>query len=171
MIWMLRLFWVVPCCRKPEDWDDEEDGEWERPQIDNPAFKGEWKPKMIPNPAYKGPWVHPEIDNPDYNPADAKDLYNVCAPCGAVGFELWQVKAGTIFNDIIVTDSIAEAEAFAAETFFARRDAEKAAFDALEAKRLVEEEAKRKAEDEKRKAEEATKKAAYDDDDDDDDEY
>jgi hypothetical protein len=23
------------------------DGEWEAPQIDNPAFKGEWKPKQV----------------------------------------------------------------------------------------------------------------------------
>lgn len=38
---------------KPDDWDDEEDGEWEAPLIDNPEFKGEWKPKMIPNPDYK----------------------------------------------------------------------------------------------------------------------
>merc|ERR1712121_125998 len=53
-----------PDASKPEDWDDEMDGEWEPPMIDNPEFKGEWKPKQIDNPDYKGPWIHPEIDNP-----------------------------------------------------------------------------------------------------------
>merc|ERR1712013_757735 len=59
---------------KPEDWDDEMDGEWEPPMIDNPEYKGEWKPRQIDNPDYKGAWVHPEIDNPDYNPADAEGI-------------------------------------------------------------------------------------------------
>ena len=43
-----------PDATKPEDWDDEMDGEWEPPMIDNPDFKGEWKPRQIDNPAYKG---------------------------------------------------------------------------------------------------------------------
>ena len=37
----------------------------------------------------------------------------MCNPCGAVGFELWQVQAGTIFDNILVTDSVDEAEAAA----------------------------------------------------------
>ena len=40
--------------KKPDDWDDEEDGEWEAPMIDNPEYKGEWTVKRISNPAYKG---------------------------------------------------------------------------------------------------------------------
>jgi hypothetical protein len=31
---------------QPEDWDDEEDGEWTAPTIPNPEYKGEWKPKV-----------------------------------------------------------------------------------------------------------------------------
>lgn len=136
--------------------------------IDNPEFKGEWKPKMIPNPAYKGPWIHPEIDNPDFK--DDSKVYNVCNPCGAVGFELWQVKSGTIFDDIIVTDSLAEAEAFAAATFDVKQPVEKAAYDEGEAaKRAAEEEARKKAEEE-RKASEATKSEDDEDEDDDKDE-
>jgi len=134
-----------PAASKPEDWDEEDDGKWEAPQIDNPAYKGPWKAKLIPNPAYKGPWVHPEIDNPEY--ADDPELYHVCKDCGAVGFELWQVKSGSIFDDIIVTDSIAEADAFTAATFGAKKDAEKAAFDALEAAKKAEEDAKKAATD------------------------
>lgn len=112
-----------PSRRKPEDWDDEEDGEWEVPQIDNPEFKGAWKAKKVANPDYKGPWVQKKIANPEFKNDTA--LYNVCAPCSAVGFELWQVKAGSIFDDIIVTDSAAEAQAFYDETFGAKADKEK----------------------------------------------
>jgi len=90
-----------PDATKPEDWDDEMDGEWEPPQIDNPNFKGEWKPKQIDNPAYKGAWIHPEIDNPEYTPDS--EIYRYNAVCG-LGFDLWQVKAGTIFDNVLITD-------------------------------------------------------------------
>jgi len=99
---------------KPEDWDEELDGEWEAPQIPNPAFKGEWKPKKIANSAYKGEWVHPMVANPAYKDDDT--LYSF-EDNGAVGFELWQVKSGTIFDNIIITDSVEEAKAHAAATF------------------------------------------------------
>merc|ERR1712129_247693 len=100
--------------KKPEDWDDEEDGEWE--------------PQMIPNPDYKGPWKHPMIANPEYATDD--ELYAVCDEgCTHVGFELWQVKSGTLFDDIIVTDSLEEAQKFAEETFFKKKDAEKTMYD------------------------------------------
>ena len=84
----------------------------------------------------------------------------MCEPCSAVGFELWQVKAGTIFDDIIVTDSLAEADAFAAATFDAEKDVEKTAYDAIQAEKKAKEEAEQKAAEEKRKADEAEKAAA-----------
>ncbi|XP_075236642.1 calreticulin [Lycorma delicatula] len=86
---------------KPEDWDDEMDGEWEAPMVNNPEYKGEWKPKQIDNPKYKGPWIHPEIDNPDYTPDSNIYLREDIA---AIGFDLWQVKSGTIFSDVLITD-------------------------------------------------------------------
>lgn len=51
--------------------DDEMDGEWEAPLIDNPKCAdapgcGEWKPPIIDNPNYKGKWRPPMIDNPNY---------------------------------------------------------------------------------------------------------
>lgn len=116
--------------QKPEDWDDEEDGEWEAPLIDNPEYKGPWKAKMIANPEYKGEWVHPVIPNPAYTTDDS--LHARCTDCTHIGFELWQVKSGTIFDDILVTDSLAEAQAYAAETFAKKQGPEKAAFDAAE---------------------------------------
>merc|ERR1719187_3033001 len=86
------------------------DGEWEPPMIDNPEYKGEWKPRQIDNPDYKGPWVHPEIDNPEYNPDDAKDIGKYAENC-KIGFDLWQVKSGTIFDNMMITDDPAEAKA------------------------------------------------------------
>jgi len=92
-----------PDATKPDDWDDEMDGEWEPPQIDNPEYKGEWSPKQIDNPAYKGPWVHPEIENPEYTPDS--ELYKHNEICG-LGFDLWQVKSGTIFDNVLITDDV-----------------------------------------------------------------
>merc|ERR1719162_267052 len=139
--------------KKTHDWNDEDDGEWEAPQIDNPEFKGEWTQKEIDNPAYKGEWEHPQIANPDYAADD--NLHNFCKKgCNTVGFELWQVKAGTLFDDIIVTDSVEEAKKFADETFYAKRDAEKK----MAEKQEADEKAAKDAEDAKKKEEEDAKK-------------
>ncbi|GIL65945.1 hypothetical protein Vafri_19575 [Volvox africanus] len=113
---------------KPDDWDDEEDGTWEAPTIPNPEYKGEWKPKLIKNPAFKGIWVAPDIDNPDYVHDDT--LYNF-KDLKFVGFELWQVKSGSIFDNIIVTDDFETAKAFAEETWQKNKDAEKELFDKI----------------------------------------
>jgi calreticulin len=139
---------VDPEATKPSDWDTDADGEWEAPLIDNPAYKGPWKPKMIDNPAYKGPWVHPEIDNPEYEPDDTLYAYD---SFGAIGIDIWQVKSGTIFDNIILTDSVTTAEKFLADTYLKNKDAEKAAFEALEKKKADAEEAERKAAEEERK--------------------
>ncbi|GMH93116.1 hypothetical protein TrVE_jg8481 [Triparma verrucosa] len=139
-----------PDAKKPDDWDDEDDGEWEAPVIPNPDYKGDWKPKMIPNPDYKGEWEHPKIPNPEYVGDDA--LYYRCKDCTHIGFELWQVSAGTSFDDIIVTDSLPEAQAFAEETFFKKNEKEKKMYDDVQEEER--EEAKRK-EEEKRAKEEA----------------
>jgi len=96
-----------PDASKPEDWDDELDGEWEAPKVPNPEYKGEWRARQIENPKYQGDWVHPQIDNPEYAPNDKLYAFD---NIGAVGLEIWQVKAGTIFDNILVTDSVATAE-------------------------------------------------------------
>ncbi|CAE7864886.1 crtA [Symbiodinium sp. KB8] len=137
---------------KPDDWDDEEDGEWEAPVIDNPDYKGEWTVKRISNPAYKGFWEAKKIANPEY--VDDDNLYKY-DDFGFIGFDLWQVKGNTIFDNVIITDDVKEADAFV-EKWKALSEVEKA---------------KKKEEDDK-KAEEAKAAAASsskDDDDDDDD--
>merc|ERR1711992_260530 len=98
------------------------DGEWEPPMINNPEYKGEWKPKQIDNPAYKGEWVHPEIDNPEYGADDSLYKFD---DNSHVGFEIWQVKSGTIFDNIIVTDDVAEAEKHGEDFWAVTKDAEK----------------------------------------------
>merc|ERR1719491_1708808 len=61
--------------------------------------------------------------------------------CTHVGFEIWQVKTGTIFDDIIVTDSLEEAEEYAQKTFFKKKDGEKKMYDEhIEKKKSEEEE-------------------------------
>jgi len=129
-----------PDAEKPDDWDDEDDGEWEPPMVDNPDFKGHWKPKMISNPDYKGRWKHPMIANPEYEYDE--NMFAVCKDgCTHVGFEIWQVKSGTLFDDIIITDSLEEAQKFAEETFFKKKDKEKEMYDAAQKKAREEEEA------------------------------
>merc|ERR1739849_3945 len=96
--------------KKPDDWDDEEDGEWEAPMKDNAAYKGEWYGKRISNPAYKGIWEAKKIANPEYVDDDMVYKFD---DFGFIGFDLWQVKAGTIFDNIIITDDKSEADAFA----------------------------------------------------------
>jgi calreticulin len=146
-----------PDATKPEDWDDELDGEWEAPQIPNPEYKGEWKPKTIPNPAFKGEWVHPVIPNPAYVDDDKLYLY---ADNGALGFELWQVKAGTIFDNIILTDSVDEAKAHADATWAKTTKDEKTHKEEQDKKQREKEEEERKKE-----AEEKDKEGEDDDDD------
>jgi len=153
--WVEEKRIVDPEAKKPEDWDDEEDGDWEAPMKDNPAYKGDWMVKRISNPAYKGFWEAKKIANPDY--IDDDSVYKF-ADFGFIGFDLWQVKGNTIFDNIIITDDKAEADSFAKKW-----------------KELsTVEKAKKKEEDEAKKAEEDAKKPddkdSKEDDDDDDEE-
>merc|ERR1712113_849695 len=96
-----------PDATKPDDWDDEDDGEWEPQQIDNPEYKGEWKPQQIANKDYD-----PELQLAAY------DSYYV-------GYELWIVNNGTIFDNILVTDDFDYAKAQAEKLWRPTKDGEK----------------------------------------------
>merc|ERR1712056_83310 len=109
-----------------------------------------WIAKRISNPAYKGIWEAKKIANPEYEDDDSVYKYS---DFGFIGFDLWQVKAGTIFDNVIVTDDVSEADVFAKKW--------KELSEAENAKKKEEEDAK-KAEDDK--------KAEKDEDDDDEDE-
>merc|ERR1712003_573636 len=137
--------------KKPDDWDNEEDGEWEAPMKDNEAYKGDWYGKRISSPAYKGIWETKKIANPEYEDDDSVYKFD---DFGFLGFDLWQVKGGSIFDNIIITDDTAEADVFAKKW-----------------KDLSEvEAAKKKEEDDSKKAADDKKDEKDEDDDDDDDE-
>merc|ERR1712084_102152 len=153
--WVEEKRIVDASAKKPDDWDDEEDGDWEAPMIDNPEYKGDWSVKRISNPAYKGFWEAKKIDNPEYEDDNAVYKYG---DFGFIGFDLWQVKGGTIFDNVIICDDKAEADAFSAK---------------WKAISEVEKEGKKKEDEEKKKeddAKAATEKKNEDEDDDDDEE-
>merc|ERR1712098_389494 len=77
---------------------------------DNADYKGDWHAKRISNPAYKGVWEAKKIANPEYE--DDYSLYKY-EDFGFIGFDLLQVKGGTIFDNIIITDDKTEADTFA----------------------------------------------------------
>jgi len=140
-----------PEAKKPEDWDDDLDGEWTAPMIDNPEYKGEWKARMIDNPAYKGPWVHPQIANPEYSVDNSIYSYDQLS---AVGIEIWQVKSGSTFDNILITND----ESLASEratTILGKQSAQR------EQKQKEDEEQRKKMEEERKKKEEeeASKKS------------
>merc|ERR1719327_1409167 len=110
-----------PDATKPEDWDDEDDGEWEPPLIDNPDFKGEWSAKKIDNPDYKGEWKPAQIANKDYEEGVQLAAYDSYY----VGYELWIVNNGTIFDNILVTDDLEYAKAQAEKLWRPTKDGEK----------------------------------------------
>ena len=115
-----------PSAKQPSDWDEDEDGEWEaplvpnpkcakvsgcgewkRPEIDNPAYKGKWSAPFIDNPAYIGEWAPKQIKNKDYEEGVQLAAYDSMY----IGYELWIVNNGTIFDNILVTDDIEYAKA------------------------------------------------------------
>merc|ERR1719426_331444 len=146
--WVEEKRVVDSSAKKPDDWDDEEDGEWEAPMIDNPDYHGDWSVKRISNPAYKGFWEAKKVDNPEYEDDNAVYKYD---DFGFIGFDLWQVKGGTIFDNVIICDDVEEADAFAAKW-----------------KALSEiEKAEKKKEEDSKKEEDKKKEDEADDDDDD----
>lgn len=122
-----------PEAEKPDGWDDEEDGDWVAPQIpnpkceeasgcgtwekpmkDNPEYKGKWTAPMISNPEYKGVWAPRKIANPDYFEDEAPSKFE---PIGAIGFELWTMNSGILFDNIYVGHSTDEATEIKQKTF------------------------------------------------------
>merc|ERR1712071_498829 len=121
----------------------------EAPMKDNADYKGDWYSKRISNPAYKGVWEAKKVANPEYEDDDS--VYKYDEFC-FIGFDLWQVKGGSIFDNVIITDEKAEADAFAKKW-----------------KELSEAEKAKKKEEDSKKGDDAKKDDKDSDDDDDDD--
>eukprot|EP01130_Rhizamoeba_saxonica_P000581 TRINITY_DN10548_c0_g1_i1.p1 TRINITY_DN10548_c0_g1~~TRINITY_DN10548_c0_g1_i1.p1 ORF type:complete len:388 (-),score=153.96 TRINITY_DN10548_c0_g1_i1:34-1197(-) len=141
-----------PEATKPEDWDDDLDGDWEAPTIPNPEYQGPWTPRLIENPDYIGEWVHPEIDNPEYYYDENLYAYD---SFGGVGIEVWQVKSGSIFDNILITDDTETASAAADELVKITAAEKEAKKEADEAAAAAEEAAKAAAAAEESEADEA----------------
>merc|ERR1711957_1096579 len=61
-------------------------------------------------PRILGFWEAKKIANPEYEEDDQLYKYS---DFGFIGFDLWQVKGGTIFDNVVITDDKSEADAFA----------------------------------------------------------
>merc|ERR1712187_441519 len=95
-------------------------------------------------------WEAKKIANPEYEDDDSVYKYS---DFGFIGFDLWQGKGGTIFDNVIITDDAAEADSFTKK-----------------GKELSEvEKSKKKEEDDSKKAEDKKKEDEDDDDDDEED--
>merc|ERR1712123_337613 len=148
-----------PEAKKPADWvdaakmDDPEDSkpeDWEKPEhiADPDATKPEdWDDEM------DGEWEPPMIDNPEYNAADADGIAKYAENC-KIGLDLWQVKSGTIFDNVMITDDAAAAKKAGEDLWAVTKDAEKTMKDAQD-------------EEERKKADEESKSAEDDEDADD----
>eukprot|EP00922_Rhytidocystis_sp_ex-Travisia-forbesii_P025410 GHVS01037306.1.p1 GENE.GHVS01037306.1~~GHVS01037306.1.p1 ORF type:complete len:736 (-),score=198.31 GHVS01037306.1:450-2657(-) len=132
-----------PNATQPEDWDEETSGAWERPVIPNPTCAaaaasavgcGPWEAPQVPNPAYKGPWQPPMIANPDFmgswkprtivNPDYFEQPLFAMGPVDSVGFELWTMQSGLLFDNILVGSNFGDAQDFAKETWELRNTVE-----------------------------------------------
>merc|ERR1712172_298683 len=92
------------------------------------------KARQIDNPDYKGPWVHPEIENPEYDAEEAKTIGKFDEVC-KLGFDLWQVKSGTIFDNLMITDDPEAAKKAGEDLWAVTKDAEKKEKDEQERKK------------------------------------
>merc|ERR1719263_2482862 len=105
-----------PSATKPDDWDDR------RMIVDEDAEKPEGYddiPENIADPENPkhsgGPWEAPMIKNPNYDPKS--EPLALMRNLKHVGFDLWQVKAGSFFDNIVITDSLEEAKSFGKKLF------------------------------------------------------
>merc|ERR1711992_393375 len=115
---------------------------------------GDWYGKRISNPAYKGIWEAKKIANPEYEDDDSVYKFD---DFGFLGFDLWQVKGGSIFDNVIVTDDKAEADNFAKKW----KD-----LSAVEKAKKKEEDDAKKAEEDSKKTDDKDTKEEDDDDED-----
>ena len=117
--WDHQPYILDPTAEKQDDFDDDLDGDWEAPLIENPDFDGEWRPRLIPNPNYKGKWIRPKIKNPKY--VDDPELYKFDEIC-AVDIEIFQGQAGSIFDNFLITDDSDYAEQHSWKNWGSLRD-------------------------------------------------
>ena len=129
-----------PNAAQPPEWREHIQGKWTPPFIQNPDYLGVWKPRMIPNPNYKGEWVPRLIPNPSYL---VDDKFGVFEDISYLGVEVFQVRAGSIYDNFLVTDDIKYSEEVLREVFLQYRDEEFSMYKKVLQDRAAEEELKR----------------------------
>ncbi|XP_078525233.1 calreticulin-3 isoform X1 [Lissotriton helveticus] len=165
--WDQPEFIIDTSVKPPFNWDVQVDGEWEPIKLRNPKYKGEWKPSQIVNPNFAGVWNHPEIDNPDYAPDPNIYKYE---NIGVIGLDLWQVRAGSIFDNFLITNNEEYADKFAKSTWGKTTVAEKNMKDKLD--QILQEKRKRQEEERKQRIQEqGYDDFVYEQEQDDEDEY
>ena len=85
-------------------------GKWFAPMIANPGYQGKWKPALIPNPDF----------------FEDKEPFKM-TPVSGVGLELWSMSDNIYFDNFLITDNLALADAFARETFDLKQAADASA--------------------------------------------
>merc|ERR1711916_52078 len=75
-------------------------------QIPNPDYVGEWAPRKIPNPSYFVP----------------ETAVRELAPIAGIALELWTMSPAIGFDNILLTSSEAEAQAFQSTTWRRKYD-------------------------------------------------
>ena len=69
---------------------------------------------MLPNPNYKGEWKAPMIEHPLWK---KRGQMYIMPKIRYIGVDVWQVRAGAIFDNFFVGNNIDEFEEFANRTF------------------------------------------------------
>ncbi|EAL71702.1 hypothetical protein DDB_G0271144 [Dictyostelium discoideum AX4] len=143
-----------PSETQPPEWNEEDDGEWEAPSIENPKcasgqcgewviptianplYKGKWSAPMVANPLYKGEWKPRQIANPSY--FNVENPY-IVEPIIAVGIEVLSNTRDILFDNFIITHSQEEAQQLLQENWKEKHTIQKerqAAKNAEDAKKL-----------------------------------
>jgi len=112
-----------PTATMPEDWIEDDDGEWEAPNIANPEYKV-WDQKMVENPEYKGVWEQKTMPNPDY--FHEANPFGKLKPIDGVAFELVVNDPGLELDNVYMVGGLGMSPVEAArqkanETWHVRR--------------------------------------------------
>ena len=122
--WLENVPQFIPdeSAKRPENWNDATQGAWTPPLVPNPEWRKDWQPRQIPNPAFRGDWVPRNITNPDYvgDPKFGKPE-DLCY----IGIDVEQDSAGSIWDNILVTDDWEYAQKMMEETFFSIQEKER----------------------------------------------
>lgn len=101
--------------------EEQKNDDLKRPMIKN-SVNEEWKSKSTDSSNYKGQRLDHLSENHEH--LSHSDLYRYDEICG-IGFDIWQVESGTLFDNILITDDELEAEKHGNDTWGIIKEKEK----------------------------------------------